>query len=205
MSFFGNRPNRDAEPSQPARQPSPQRPAQPRQSAAPARNERQAPAATAAATHVAVGTKVVGEITGDAELVINGVVEGEIRLDGTLRIGESGRVVGTVRAKAVTVGGRVEGNVSGTERVEVLASGGLEGDVISPRVVISEGAYFKGKVEMREVETKTAKPAAKNQPAKNQPNKGGKPHGNQAKATPNAGGGATPAKAQSSNPGGRPA
>jgi len=48
----------------------------------------------------------------------------------------------------VRIGGRVTGNVHGREKVEILPSGRLEGDVAAPRVVLAEGAFFKGKVEM---------------------------------------------------------
>ncbi len=99
-------------------------------------------------THIAAGSKVVGEISGSAELVIDGQVEGQIDLESRVVVGSKGQVEGEIRARSVQVGGKVLGNVRGLERVEVLASGRLEGDVISPRVVISEGAFFKGKVEM---------------------------------------------------------
>ncbi|MCP4660501.1 MAG: polymer-forming cytoskeletal protein [bacterium] len=99
-------------------------------------------------THIAAGSKVVGEISGSAELVIDGQVEGQIALESRVVVGSKGQVEGEIQARSVQVGGTVVGNVRGLERVEVLASGRLEGDVISPRVVISEGAFFKGKVEM---------------------------------------------------------
>lgn len=101
-------------------------------------------------THIAKGSKVVGKITGAAELVIDGEVEGEIHLDSRVVIGPSGRLQGTVQGRSVQVGGKIVGDVRGSERVEVLASGSLDGDVSAPRVVIAEGAFFKGKVEMHD-------------------------------------------------------
>ncbi|MEM7583534.1 MAG: polymer-forming cytoskeletal protein [Acidobacteriota bacterium] len=101
-------------------------------------------------THIAKGSKVVGKISGTADLVIDGLVDGEVELESRVVIGPEGRVEGKVLARSVEVGGHVLGNVRGLERVEVLASGSLEGDVLSPRVVIAEGAFFKGKVEMTE-------------------------------------------------------
>ncbi len=100
------------------------------------------------ATLVAPGTKVVGKITGSAEVVVDGELEGELRVDGGAVIGTGGTVRGEIAARTVRVGGKVYGNIRGGERVEVLASGALEGDVSAPRVVIAEGAFFKGKVEM---------------------------------------------------------
>lgn len=102
------------------------------------------------ATHIAAGSKVVGQISGSAELHVEGEVEGQIRLDSRVVVGAEGRIEGEIQARAVEVGGKVRGNVRGEERVEVLASGSLEGDVTSPRVIIAEGAFFKGKVEMGE-------------------------------------------------------
>lgn len=98
--------------------------------------------------HIANGTKVVGEVTGTTRLVIDGFVEGSVRLENEVVIGSQGKVEGTVVAESVQVGGRVHGNIRGIKKVEVLSSGGLEGDVISPRVVIADGAFLKGKVEM---------------------------------------------------------
>lgn len=110
-------------------------------------------------THIARGTKVEGTISGQAELVIDGEVEGEIQLESKVVVGPEGRVVGTIVAGSIQVGGKVHGNLRGLERVEVLASGSLEGDVVSPRVIIAEGAFFKGKVEM--VDKSAARGAAK--------------------------------------------
>jgi cytoskeletal protein CcmA (bactofilin family) len=128
----------------------------------------------AEATHIADGSKVVGKITGSAEIIVDGELEGEIVLDSRVVVGPRGRVRGKIEARAVQVAGKVHGNVHGTERIEVLASGTLEGDVVSPRVVISEGAFFKGKVEMSDKAAKPA-PAAPAAPAAKP--EGAKPEG----------------------------
>ncbi len=120
-----------------------------------------APAPGPGKTHIARGTKVVGEITGNAELVIDGEVEGEIRLDSMVSIGSGGTVRGTIHAVAVRVGGKVYGNIHGKERVEVLASGRLEGDIVAPSVPIAEGAFFQGKVDMSHPKTDGPKGGSK--------------------------------------------
>lgn len=159
MSIF----RRDPEPS-----PSPPKPPQPTPAKAPSAAARDTPKQRRSApdtTQIAQGTKVVGEVDGSADLVIEGQVEGAVSLDSRVVVGTKGRVDGTIEANAVQVGGKVHGNIHGRERVEVLASGSLEGDVISPRVVISEGAFFKGKIEMTDpskssgAKPETAKPA----------------------------------------------
>jgi cytoskeletal protein CcmA (bactofilin family) len=100
-------------------------------------------------THIAPGTRVEGRLSGPTELLIEGEVTGEIAVEAAVMIGADGVVAGPVSAKTVRVGGRVTGNIHATERVEVAPSGALEGDISAPRVVIAEGAFFKGRVEMR--------------------------------------------------------
>jgi cytoskeletal protein CcmA (bactofilin family) len=99
-------------------------------------------------THVAAGTRIRGEVSGPTELLIEGEIEGEIRLDAAVTVGAEGAVQGPITAPVVRVGGRVTGNVSASERVEVSPSGSVEVDISAPRVVIAEGAFFKGRVEM---------------------------------------------------------
>jgi cytoskeletal protein CcmA (bactofilin family) len=112
-------------------------------------------------TEIARGTKIVGEVHGSAELRIHGEVEGRLHVDGSVVITESGKVQGEVHARTVEVGGKMVGNVVGRESVAILANGSLEGDVVSPRMSIADGAFFKGRVEMSGEDA--AKPA--NRPA----------------------------------------
>ena len=100
-------------------------------------------------THIAAGSRVEGRLTGPTELLIEGEVDGEIRVDSAVIIGNDGVVRGPILAQMVRVGGRVFGDVQASDRVEVLPSGGLEGDIAAPRVVIAEGAFFKGRIDMR--------------------------------------------------------
>jgi cytoskeletal protein CcmA (bactofilin family) len=104
---------------------------------------------------IAPGCHVVGTIGGAADVQVDGEVEGDLELETMVTVGAGGTVRGGIAARVVRIGGKVIGNVRGSERVEVLPSGQLEGDVAAPRVVIAEGAFFKGKVEM----TAQAKPA----------------------------------------------
>ena len=108
----------------------------------PASERRNAP------TWIAPGCKITGRVGGTADLQIDGEIEGEVRVETAVSVGASGLVRGEIFARAVRIGGRVVGNVKGSERVEVQPAGTLEGDVASPRVVIAEGAFVKGKVEM---------------------------------------------------------
>ena len=100
-------------------------------------------------THIAAGSRVEGTLSGPTELLIEGEVDGEIRVESAVMIGTEGVVRGPIWAQVVRVGGRVFGDVQAADRVEVAPSGGLEGDISAPRVVIAEGAFFKGRVDMR--------------------------------------------------------
>ncbi len=108
-------------------------------------------------TQISTGSKIKGEITGSTELVVQGEVDGRIQLDNSVVIGSSGVVKGEIHARTVRVSGKIIGNVRGLERVEILVDGHVEGDVVAPRVIIIDGAFFKGKVEMS---GDTAQPAA---------------------------------------------
>lgn len=98
-----------------------------------------------------IGKSIVikGDLSGNEDLVIEGKVEGKIDLpNNRLTIGAGGQVHAQVHAKNVVVVGRVAGNVSAGERLEIQASGIVEGDVEAPRLVVSEGAVLNGSVKM---------------------------------------------------------
>jgi cytoskeletal protein CcmA (bactofilin family) len=109
-------------------------------------------------TQVAPGSRIKGEVTGSTELLIEGEVDGTVAVDATVVIGAEGVVRGPVSGRVVKVAGRVTGNVRGSDRVEVGPAATLEGDISAPRVVIAEGAFFKGKVEMQAEKSKPGRP-----------------------------------------------
>ena len=117
-------------------------------------------------THIAAGTRLHGEVSGATELLVDGEVAGEVRVDAPVIVGAEGVVEGPISAPVVRVGGRVVGDITATDRVEVLATGGLEGNISAPRVVISEGAFFKGRIEMTKAkESQPAKSKSAPEPA----------------------------------------
>ena len=111
--------------------------------------------------HIGKSITIKGDLSGNEDLEVEGQVEGRIDLPSNqLTIGAEGKVKADVHAKTVIVVGHVTGNVSATERVEVQASGIVDGDVRAPRLVVQEGAVLNGSVEMGESVGKgTAKPA----------------------------------------------
>ena len=109
---------------------------------------------------VNIGKSVVikGELNGSEDLTIEGHVEGKMELkDHVLTIGPNGKIKAQVFAKAVIVLGEVNGNVTATEKVDIRDGGSVDGDIISPRVAIAEGAHFRGSVDMQR---KGGQPAA---------------------------------------------
>ena len=84
------------------------------------------------------------------DLTIDGHVEGKIELkDHVLTIGPNGKIRAAVFAKSVIVLGEVNGNVTASEKVDIRDGGSVDGDIISPRVAIAEGAHFRGSVDMQ--------------------------------------------------------
>jgi cytoskeletal protein CcmA (bactofilin family) len=115
---------------------------------------------------VNIGKSVVikGELNGSEDLTIEGHVEGKIELkDHVLTIGPNGKIKAQVFAKSVIVLGEVNGNVTATEKVDIRDGGSVDGDIISPRVAIAEGAHFRGTVDMQRKgappQAQSAKPA----------------------------------------------
>jgi cytoskeletal protein CcmA (bactofilin family) len=103
---------------------------------------------------------VKGELSGNEDLSIEGKVEGKIALNGyNVTIGETGRVAAEIHAKSVVVGGVVKGDINADERVEVLATGTMLGDIRAPRVVLVDGCRFKGSIDM-DAESRTRTVAA---------------------------------------------
>ena len=119
---------------------------------------------------VNIGKSVVikGELNGSEDLTIEGHVEGKIELkDHVLTIGPNGKIKAAVFAKAVIVLGEVNGNVTASEKVDIRDNGSVDGDIISPRVAIAEGAHFRGSVDMQR-KGGQAQPQAKPAPAQPQ-------------------------------------
>jgi cytoskeletal protein CcmA (bactofilin family) len=92
--------------------------------------------------------EIEGEIHGEEDLVIQGKVQGRIVSRRDLTVDSSARVQATIDTRNLAVGGHLTGNVTASERVEVRKDGKMIGDVVAPRVVIADGAKFKGNIEM---------------------------------------------------------
>jgi len=92
---------------------------------------------------------VKGEITGNEDLAIDGSVEGLVHLeDRKLTIGASAKVTADVIAREVVVYGNVKGNLRARDRIEIKKDGSVIGDLTTARIMIEDGAYFKGSIEI---------------------------------------------------------
>src|SRR5947207_5651404 len=121
---------------------------------------------------VNIGKSVVikGELNGSEDLTIEGHVEGTIQLrDHVLTIGPNGRIKAQVFAKSVIVLGEVTGNVTASEKVDIRDNGSVDGDIVSPRVAIAEGAHFRGSVDMQRKGAPGQSQGKPVQPAEKQP------------------------------------
>ena len=95
---------------------------------------------------------ISGKLTGDEDLTVRGRVEGELTLTRTLIVEPSGVVKANVAVKNAIVSGVVVGNINATESVELTREGRMVGDIHAPRVIIVDGASFRGRVDMGDVE-----------------------------------------------------
>jgi cytoskeletal protein CcmA (bactofilin family) len=94
------------------------------------------------------GIQIRGTLSGAGDLVIEGRVEGKINLKDHLTIEQSGIVVADIESDQLTVWGQLSGNVETSERVAVKSSSVFVGDIRAPKIVIEDGARFRGNIEM---------------------------------------------------------
>ncbi|SPF37077.1 conserved hypothetical protein [Candidatus Sulfopaludibacter sp. SbA4] len=107
--------------------------------------------------------KIVGQIFSKEDLLIDGDLEGTVEaLEHKLTIGPNGTVHAAVKAREVVALGTIQGNVEATERIEIRKDAKLVGDIRTARIIIEDGAYFKGSIDIVKPEPGKAppKPAA---------------------------------------------
>jgi len=114
-----------------------------------------APASAGEQATIGKGLYIKGEITGSESLFIDGKVEGSINLAGNrVTVGRNGQVAANINAREIVVLGKVRGNMSATDRVDIRAEGSLSGDVAAARISIEDGAFFKGGIDIRRPDAK---------------------------------------------------
>ena len=149
----------------PTNQPAtPGRPAEPERAstptAAPATSEpapAPRPVTTTTSDQATIGKSLVikGEVTGSESLYIDGRVEGSINLSGNrVTVGRNGIVAANINAREIVVLGKVRGNLTASDRVDIRSDGSLTGDVVAARISIEDGAFFKGGIDIRKAGSK---------------------------------------------------
>ncbi len=125
--------------------------------------ERETAAPSRSIATIGKSVLVKGQLSGSEDLYIDGEVEGTVELrDHNLTVGPNGRVNASLHARDIVVLGKVKGNVQASDRLEIRKSGSLVGDIVTARVVIEDGAYFKGSIDIQKAPA--AVPAAKAEP-----------------------------------------
>jgi len=115
------------------------------------------PTSSRAAACISQGIKIKGEVTGSEDLFVDGIVDGKLNLaNGSLTIGPNGHVKADVHAREVIVRGKIEGKVTGRDRVQLWSTGQVTGEVQTDRLAIEDGALLRGKVEAGRQTNKTA-------------------------------------------------
>ena len=126
---------------------SPTAPPRPRPEPSPVQRNPQPPASSLPT----VGQKIrlKGEITGEEDLLIEGQVEGSVVLRShAVTIGEEGEVKASIVGRTITVKGSVKGNLTADEQIVLHSSATVEGDLTAPRVMMEDGATFRGGIDM---------------------------------------------------------
>jgi cytoskeletal protein CcmA (bactofilin family) len=101
-----------------------------------------------------IGSSIVieGEISGDEDLIVHGTVKGKITVKDSLTIADSGVVEADIETQSVEIAGRVTGNITAAEKVELRTDCRVLGDIKAPRILIADGASFRGSVDMERKE-----------------------------------------------------
>jgi len=109
------------------------------------------PAVSSRESSAAIGAsiRIKGDVTGDENLIIQGHVEGTIKVQGhNVTISKTGRVKANIEANQIIVEGELQGDMLGDEKVVIRESGNVHGNIVAPRVTLEDGALFKGSIEM---------------------------------------------------------
>ena len=124
--------------------------------------------AASTADQATIGKSLVikGEVTGSESLYIDGRVEGSINLAGNrVTVGRNGVVAANINAREIVVLGKVRGNLTASDRVDIRSDGSLTGDVVAARISIEDGAFFKGGIDIRKAGQSGQKPNGEDKPA----------------------------------------
>ena len=103
---------------------------------------------------------IKGRISGNGNVIILGGLDGEFDLRGRVKIAQPAKIKGEVKADVISVNGNVHGKLAAQQRLHLDQTARIEGQIITPKLSIAEGATFNGKISMSGKVTKPSKPAA---------------------------------------------
>lgn len=129
------------------------------------------PPAPAGSATIGKAVMIKGQIFSREDLVIDGEVEGTVEAqDHRVTVGPNGKVQAGVKAREIVVLGTIHGNVEATDKIDIRKDARLVGDIKTSRIVIEDGAYFKGSIDITKPETKREKGGQPQQASSNQQN-----------------------------------
>jgi cytoskeletal protein CcmA (bactofilin family) len=106
------------------------------------------PVSSSSKTVIGSGSRLVGDLISDEDVLLDGQVEGKIKAERSVTVGSGGEIEGDVQARTIVVGGKIRGQIVATERAELTASAVVHGSVQAPKIIIAEGAHLQGNVAM---------------------------------------------------------
>jgi cytoskeletal protein CcmA (bactofilin family) len=109
---------------------------------------RQPAAASGSSAAIGASMIIIGEIYSREELLVDGEVDGKLELQHRLTVGANGKVRATIKAREVVVYGNVQGDVEVSDKITIKKGGSLVGDIRTAGIVIDDGAYFKGSIDI---------------------------------------------------------
>jgi cytoskeletal protein CcmA (bactofilin family) len=107
-----------------------------------------APSRQKEATYLGKNLKITGNVSGDGDLIILGSLEGEFDLKGTLQVAEPARIIGKVKANDINVKGNIQGSITALEKIHLDPTARVNGQIITPKLSVTEGASFDGEIKM---------------------------------------------------------
>lgn len=134
--------------------------------------------------------KIEGELSGEEEIVVQGQIDGKIRVKGQgVTVGKSGKVKADIHARTIRVEGQVRGDLFGEQEVVIESSGDVAGNLIAPSVRLENGSRFKGSIDMEQAKKASPPPPvdAKPEAAKTPMSGAPKPQGDNPASPPPAG------------------
>lgn len=165
MSIFNKR-QEEAPPAPRPQAAPPSNPIEPKKEATPLsstpfKTPEQQPDTTRGQASIGKAVKINGQIYSREDLYVDGDVEGTIELqEHRLTVGPNGKVHSSVKAREVVVLGNIQGNVDASDKLEIRKDARLVGDIKTARIIIEDGAYFKGSIDIVKPEPKSAMSSA---------------------------------------------